>query len=320
MDLQFCCRSSVQLLRARLVRMPHGPTYFPAKGVCIYCNDTTSRLTDEHIVPYALGGQHVLRQASCLRCADTTKKFEQRVARGLWGDARASFGAPTRRKKERPKIIEMRDPDIPSRTLSVPAGEYPGGFVFYRMPKAGLLQGLPENLNLSSAWTMSMVDDDSRRKAFLDKHPGKLTLKFRHVPDDFARMLAKIGYCHVLSLLDPDDFHPICLPYIRGEQLNLSFIVGGSAEQDAPEKAIGYRLDTVGFGSSQRLMILAQVRLYANMHTPTYHVVVGEAAGAEQVARVVSKFGVSEVARLSDGVSSDWTPDVLPLPYWLSKT
>jgi 5-methylcytosine-specific restriction endonuclease McrA len=70
--------------------MSHGPTKYPPKSHCIYCGKNGVPLTDEHIVPFSLGGQHILQNASCLECADITKKFEQDVARELWGDARAS--------------------------------------------------------------------------------------------------------------------------------------------------------------------------------------------------------------------------------------
>src|SRR5665213_2097384 len=113
--------------------MPHGSTHFKGKGACIYCGVTNVALTDEHIVPYALGGQHVIDNASCLACSDITKKIEQKVARDLWGDARTSFGAPTRRKKERKQSLEMPDSRNPETRFVVPAAEYPAGFLFYKM-------------------------------------------------------------------------------------------------------------------------------------------------------------------------------------------
>ena len=66
--------------------MPHGPFYVPSRGACIYCGATDAALSDEHVVPYGLGGSHVLRKASCCRCAAITSKFERKVMRELWGD------------------------------------------------------------------------------------------------------------------------------------------------------------------------------------------------------------------------------------------
>ena len=107
--------------------------------------------------------------------------------------------------------------------------EYPAGFVFYKMCQAGLLQGLPEDVDVSSKWQLAVIDDDKRRKLFLARYPKrKLTLSFRHVPHDFGRLLAKIGYGQVLTQLDPGDFRPICIPYILGQKDNVSHVVGGT--------------------------------------------------------------------------------------------
>ena len=43
------------------------------------------------------------------------------------------------------------------RSLTIPAQDYPAGFVFYKMSKAGLLCGLPESVDLSSMWQMVVV-------------------------------------------------------------------------------------------------------------------------------------------------------------------
>jgi len=262
--------------------MPRGPAHYPSKGACVYCRTIGVRLTDEHIVPYAIGGSHVLREASCTACAKVTAYFEQRVARDLWGDARNSFNQPTRRKRERKSHIVITDPDDRSKQMTVPAGEYPAGFVFYKMGKAGLLQGLPEHVDVSSLWQFVVIDDEGRRNNFHSKHPGKLLIQFRHVPDDFARLIAKIGYGQVLTRLDLGDFHPICVPYILGQKRNLSYIVGGTLDDQVPEPENGYSLSTVAFGTSNRLMIAAVVRLYANTHAPAYHALIGDVTGRDQ--------------------------------------
>lgn len=289
--------------------MTHGSTYYESRGSCIYCGETKN-LSDEHIVPFSLGGVHVLRKASCARCADITKKFEQKVSRDLWGDARAAFNAPTRRRKERKTHIEIEDRKNSSKTLKFPVGEYPAGFVFYKMTKAGFLLDLPDDVDLTVHWQMSVIDDSGRREKFLEKHPDNLLLKFRHVPYDFGRMLAKIGYGQILTSLDPGDFRPICLPYILGTETNVSFVVGGSMDDQAPMD-VGYSLGMAGFGSLQRLILVATIRLYANTASPVYHVVVGDVEGEENVRRVMQKLELKEGADnvvLGDHGDEHWSP------------
>ncbi len=127
----------------------------------------------------------------------------------------------------------------------------------------------------------------------------------------------------MLTQLDPGDFRPICLPYIAGQKANVSYVVGGTLEDQVPEPENGYSLSTVVFGSFFRLMLIALIRLYENTYSPAYHVVVGDVAGAENVERIMQKLGVTigEVDMLQYSGSESpahWHPWKLPLPFWAS--
>ena len=87
--------------------MPHGHTRIASRGACIYCGARDVDLTDEHVVPFSLGGAHILEDASCRRCAAITTKFERDVAKDMWGDARISYNVPSRRKKKRKTHIVL---------------------------------------------------------------------------------------------------------------------------------------------------------------------------------------------------------------------
>ena len=270
--------------------MPHGPTFFPSKGVCIYCGAASVQLSDEHIVPFSLGGVTVIRQASCPACADITMRFEQRVGRGLWGDARISYDAPSRRKKKRPCVILMSDSENRGKTIEVPAREYPAGFVFYKMGPPGLLVGLTEDTDTSKLWTMVVVSDDQRRNTFIRVSKKKLMLQFRHVPHEFGQLLAKIAYCQILTQLHPSDFNPICLPYILGTKTNVSHVVGGGSENPSPTPGTGYSLVPWAFVIEEnRLLLMVTVRLFSDLHSPEYQVVVGEVIGVENITSVLKK-------------------------------
>ena len=49
-------------------------------NACIYCG-ATSGLSDEHVIPFALEGEFVLRNASCKACGDKTSRIELKVLR-----------------------------------------------------------------------------------------------------------------------------------------------------------------------------------------------------------------------------------------------
>lgn len=99
--------------------MTHGPTIIGSKGECIYCGCKNTKLTDEHIIPYFIGGFHVIDDASCTECAKVTTRFERDIAKGLWGDARNAYNAPTRRKKDRKKHIYLDNRYAPGQKLKI---------------------------------------------------------------------------------------------------------------------------------------------------------------------------------------------------------
>ena len=78
-------------------------------GQCIYCG-ATAGLTREHVMPYGLGGDLVLKDASCSTCANETSKLELRLLRGHWWPYRRFLGLPSRRSGE-------TVPDLPVTVL-----------------------------------------------------------------------------------------------------------------------------------------------------------------------------------------------------------
>ena len=60
-------------------------------GACIYCGSAFSQndLTDEHIIPFALGHNTLIfEKASCKHCAATIQPYEQEVLKKQLGDFR----------------------------------------------------------------------------------------------------------------------------------------------------------------------------------------------------------------------------------------
>ncbi len=304
--------------------MSHGPTHIPSRDVCIYCRCTGVRLTDEHIMPYFIGGAHVLKGASCDNCAKITSRFERDVSRDLWGDARIAYDAPSRRKKNRPKIMLMRDPYNQDRKLRVLPEDYPAVMIFYRMRKAGILQGLPETVDLSSTWELVTPTDTDKIERFTAKYGQRPIMSFKNVPDSFARLLAKVAYGQVLCSLDPDDFRPICVPYILGQKKNISYVVGGRWSYSEMKPGIGYEMRTNCIKFPGRLLIIVEIQIIPNNVTPTYHVLVGDVQGDEEADRVYKKieatysFDVTNTSTYKpvDDDVFHWMPSNWPLPAW----
>src|SRR5260370_4197284 len=88
----------------------------------------------------------------------------------------------------------------------------------------------------------------------------------------------------ISRLTSPHDKIPSrCWRSRRGNSYHIpdgtSYIVGGLSGDAEPNEGIGYELKTAGFGTFEQLMLIAEVRLLANAHSPVYHVVVGDVLG-----------------------------------------
>lgn len=124
-----------------------------------------------------------------------------------------------------------------------------------------------------------------------------------------------------MTTLDPDDFTPMCLPYILGKQSNVSYVVGSGSINVPPQPELGYSVRTVQVSTGDRTVIIVEVRLLANNNTPTYHVVVGEVTGEENVKRISAKLNVIQPSEMTAGFDLasaqtggyHWVPQVWPL-------
>jgi hypothetical protein len=91
-----------------MFRLPsHPEKTYAAVNRCIYCG-TNEKLSDEHIIPFGLGGRWVLPKSSCVECAKKTSAFEHTCQRTMFGPLRMYYDLPTRRRKERPKKLPLK--------------------------------------------------------------------------------------------------------------------------------------------------------------------------------------------------------------------
>jgi HNH endonuclease len=100
-------------------------TAHPIVGSCIYCGEKEG-LSDEHVIPYGLGGNLILRKASCHTCAKITSNLELRLLRGQWWPYRKTLEIQTRSgnyPKYRPAhLVQLYAPKIP---IQIKSDDYP---------------------------------------------------------------------------------------------------------------------------------------------------------------------------------------------------
>jgi hypothetical protein len=264
--------------------------FFDPVGVCIYCGNPND-LTDEHIVPFGLGGVDILPSASCKACAKITGKIEGVVQRTILGDFRIHFNLPTRRKKERPKtkLIEVDDGRGGTRKIEVPSGEYPPVLWVYTFGRCGLLLGAPATLDVSM-YNMVTIHNNQQLVTFTDKYRWDKKVRIQFRPNEFRRMLAKIGYSFLVALAGYGTFTPLIIPAIMNENYNISYLVGQNPEIE-PAGTNGewfdLRIRTMHAGTQS--IFIVEIRLFQQNPVPTYHVVVGETNSPEQYERVMAR-------------------------------
>lgn len=266
-------------------------TIFDPVGRCIYCGNEHATLTDEHLIPLGLGGKHIMPKASCKeKCNKITGRFEGVVQRTIYGDFRIRNRLPTRRPRERPKTREIGVvTESGAATKHVPADEFPAPMWVYLFGMAGILLNAPEHLDVSNG-NMATIHNGEELTTFAAKHGWDRTTSMRYMPNEFRRMLLKIGHGYAVATLGYDGFRHIAVPYFMEEGRNLSYLVGQNSEFE-PMMSGGWhviRLHTRRIISGQ-LAVVAEIRLFSSTGTPTYHAVVGQIESREQKLAAIEK-------------------------------
>lgn len=249
---------------------------------CIYCRSVEAGLTDEHVVPFALGGNYVLPKASCPTCSRITAQFEGVTCRTTLGNLRMRYGFPTRRKRDRPEFIEIgiQNEDGSIGRRKVPVHEYPVGAFIPYFGRAGFFLGAPPNLNVLQTTLKNHPTDEL--EVFTQKYKWDGRVSVRWMPDEYALTVIKIAYCYAIAALGINGFEPIAASYIAQREKNFSYIFGQVGEN--PPVSGPSSIWTVSFRFEQRpngVILTAFVSLLPGMGTPIYEVIVGFLKTAE---------------------------------------
>jgi hypothetical protein len=262
---------------------------FPPVGRCIYCDGDggADGLRSEHIIPFSLGGNAEILEASCIECAKITSRLEQHLARDIFWELRIHTNTQTRRKKERPKLLARHVTiNESSKTLMLPIEDHPSFLALPIWGLPGILRGLPpsEIFPEVKAHFYYHVPQNIRTTLELrDGEPAEI-----HVPDlsidtpVFARAIAKIAYCQMVAVRGLNGFERHPLPaLILGKYLPVSHLVGGDLTTP-PKPHERQFVHSIGFATWTPLkgqpFTIATIRLFSNcgtadIGTPLYRVV-----------------------------------------------
>lgn len=269
----------------------------PSPGRCIYCGDDQGTLTDEHVIPYALGANTtIFEDASCEVCARTIQKYEQRILRGQLGVFRARIDAPTRNRKDRPThqdlyFVEVDElgrkiRDLGSRNFAIE--DTPFNLSVWQLAAPRIIgEQRAEHEHVGQPWVSLAHSENQRALAMRLARQVAEETGANHVAvkvdainrDDFLRFLVKTAHAYAVFEKGLDAFQPLTTNLILGRDNDLAQYVGGSPinpEYDSSpasttELSVGVVKDGPAAGYTA-----VYIRLYPMLGTPPHVVVVGK--------------------------------------------
>jgi len=252
---------------------------FSPVGHCIYCGKIEEDLTDEHIIPYGLGGNLVLPKSSCKKCSKITSNTERFCLKPMYGNLRHRLNLPTRRKKNRSPIIslEIRGSNGENNNIHLPAPEFPLLALGFRFPAPGLLRGEPQGDSTEGEVICRYINEQFQKYIPSDGRRVKIG---SICIDTFCRMLAKIAHSYAIAKLGETAFNPLLPKIILEKNIPPTYLVGGdkSSEPKKQPKVLHDIYPQLCLSHGIEYVLIA-IQLFAFIDMPRYHVVVGEKIG-----------------------------------------
>jgi HNH endonuclease len=202
------------------------PKFEPADK-CIYCGSDGGGfpLSDEHIIPYSLGGTFVYPRASCRECAKKTCSIEGYIGRQLFQEFRLSNKLQSRRKKEQPSVLPvyLNYKDRTDR-IEMAINKHPATIAMVQYPMPTILNGGPP----SDHWAWTKLLSWTVRSNIPQDIPGvksiKLKLQVNHA--HYAAFLAKIGHGFATAHHGVSGFRPFLPDLILGRTIFGAHLIG----------------------------------------------------------------------------------------------
>ena len=277
--------------------------YPPVKS-CIYCGNKHGILGDEHIIPLSLNGAMILPKASCKTCEKETHKYEHTVARRIFGHFRIKYDVKTRRKNKRPKQIEIGTIDSSGNIGKriIPYKECPVTLIMYKFQECDYLKGNTEEQSIFN-WIPITIYSKNELDKLIENYNWDRKIEFKAVPNEFARMIAKIAYSYIVSELGLEGFIPYkpLIDVILNRSDNISYLIGGDWDIPPPDPAGYHHLEWMAKINNNSADIIVQIRLFPAFETPKYRVVVGKIDLADPIQRIIFDNKVKDVLRNGTG-------------------
>ncbi len=271
------------------------PRHLPSPGKCIYCKETGAELTDEHVVPFAIGRDAtILDKSCCLVCQRIIQPYEQSVLRHQLGHFRASVEAPTRKPKDRftslpLEFVEANEKGEAIRELGkreIPIAEAPLILNLWQSPPPGILN-IPFDPAFAEGrpfrYVESEVADPILKAVAVEAGIVHVGFKLRPVNRlHYLRTLAKTAHAYVAAELGVDAFTPYLTDIILNRSDDIARYVGDLSGVASLEGATGHTFkitlgevpEDAGIGKGK---IAVFMQFWGELGSPPHLVIVGEA-------------------------------------------
>ena len=255
-------------------------------------NNQSERLSEEHVIPFALGGELVILEASCQACQRIINEtFEQRLITKTFATIRFMVGLPSRDKGKSPKhtkvthIVDGEEKQI----VTSPDKAIAPFYTFVLEPPDFGLFPIPESRSLfKELYFLMMHGDRTDIKA-------RFQLKWKDLEvQQFGRLLAKIahGFAIANKQFELFEVEPVLPPLILGQpsELPLSYLVGGlttglAADATDPSEVIHVLECSLTHTKTGTRVLVTKIQLFGNMGAPSYVVITGLEAGWQVAAQ-----------------------------------
>ncbi|BBO79633.1 hypothetical protein DSCO28_01990 [Desulfosarcina ovata subsp. sediminis] len=251
---------------------------YPKAGKCIYCG-STKNLTDEHIVPFGLGGNLVLPKSSCEKCAVITSKFERAVMRGSMRPARIYKEIQSRRKHvTAPSHYRIAiEAEGVNKKVEVPIEDYPILVIFPIFEVPGYLLGRNYTKGITMTGYAPVSFGCKLEDALKKSNSSRIKIELSgDTPVDFARMVAKIAFSMAVATgaFEGSDYSKsFVLPAILGDKQDIGHWVGTITDPIFSSK---YHLHRVLIHrDKEKGLIIGDVQVFSDSETPRYGVILG---------------------------------------------
>lgn len=239
-------------------------------GHCIYCGATDTKLTDEHIIPFALGGNLKLDSASCGNCQRATSSIEHHVCRPIAGMLRTRLQIQTRRPRKRELVSHALKFGEEWRQVQMPPEEFPSTLSYPVFAPPRILQPRASIGAYAATHLWSLGQDDNFKAvadAVLAKY-GADSLKLAEFkPAILMNFVAKVAHSAAVALLGPESFTPFLRRIaVQPEQVS-DFYLGGGGEWPV-QPSVLHHLELFRIDTPTGSLIVFRLTWFASLKPP----------------------------------------------------